>query len=302
LRAAVVIAAAVIAAIGLLWTVIRHRKTAVTIAGPLACLGSVAMLAISIGYERDSALEQRYVVLGATLLFVAYVCLALLRNRAATLASWGLLLTSLMLLPWNAYNAISFGEARRAFESDLVRDIRAGVPVDLLGTRYYEDLWGDPALAARALKEMRDDRIGPFANGDLRLNDAAPTVASEETISTTPVAVHNMTKTGDYWQTSGGDAFMLLSVGSRELAGIRLKYSLASATSSPAYLQLAWSDPSGTGFDKKGNRFVVWGAPVLGEPEQTVAWIGERVGMLRITPDIRPVSFKLDEVVLLLSS
>jgi hypothetical protein len=38
---------------------------------------------------------------------------------------------------------------------------------------------------------------------------------------------------------------------------------------------------------------------VRGQTEQFVAWIGDTVTMLRITPDIKPASFKLDEIVLL---
>jgi hypothetical protein len=220
------------------------------------------------------------------------------RSRSATFASWALLLTSVFLYPWNANYAVAYGQSRGAFEAALVADIRAGMPVVFLGTKYYENLWGDPKLAAYVLENMRDHRIGPFQSGDLQLNDAEPQIVAEEALSTTPTAVHNMTKSGDYWQGDGRDSYLLFSTGSTQLVGVRLKYSLGNATASPALLE-AWSDTPRTEFATSGNKFVVWGVPAHLEQQQVIAWVGDRVGTLRITPDLKATSFKLDEIVLL---
>jgi hypothetical protein len=298
---AIVVVAGASAVLGLIREVSLRRTGLLSVLGPLACMASVACLAVVIGLERGSALDQRYVILGATLLFTIYMCLSLVRHRLATLAGWGLALTALILVPLNAYYAISFGEARQEFQGDLVRDIQAGMPVDLLATRYYEDIWGDPVLAASAISEMRDDRIGPFADRSLRLNDANPVVYGEQTVSAAPVAVHNMTRVGDYWQGSGGDSFLLYSIQQRNLAGVRLTYSLTNATERPAFLQLAWSNSPTGDFDARGNRFVVYGAPATNQRQQVIAWIGDSVDMLKVTPDTQPSSFKVDSIELLLS-
>ncbi|MBV9597684.1 MAG: hypothetical protein JOZ87_12565 [Chloroflexi bacterium] len=269
--------------------------------GPAICLFSVACLAFAIGYARGSGLDQRYVVLGATGLVTIYVCLRLHRSRVAAVTGGLLAIVAVVLLPWNAYYALSFGEARLAFQANLVRDIRAGTPVDVLGTRYYPDIWGDPVLAAGAIREMRDDRIGPFANGDLQLNDAPPAVATTRTISVEPIAAHNISQVGDYWQGVGNDSYLLYSVKQADLAGIRLTYSLANPSARPAYLQLTWSTTPDGSFDARGNTFVVWGAPTDNQPRQTTAWIGNTVDMLKVIPDNEPSSFKLDSLELLLS-
>ncbi len=147
-----------------MWDLTRRRVTLSSGLGPLACLASVALLAVVIGLERGSALDQRYIILGGTLLFTVYLCLTLVRHRLATLAGMLLALLALVLLPWNTYYAISFGEARGTFQTDLEQDIQAGTSVDVLGTSYYPDIWGDPMLAVGAIREMRDDHIGPFAD------------------------------------------------------------------------------------------------------------------------------------------
>ncbi len=230
----------------------RCRENQANKLGPIACLAAVALLAVVIGLERGSALEQRYIILGATLVFTIYLCLSLIRHWTASLARGALALMAVVLLPWNAAYAFSFGEARRAFESNFVNDIRANLPVDLLATRYYAEIWGDPSLAASAIREMRDDRIGPFADGQLQLNEAPPAVAAEETLSVTPVEAHNMTRVGDHWQGTGGDSFLLYAVNRSHLAGLRLTYTLSNASARPAYLQLAWSRTRDGTLDEKG--------------------------------------------------
>jgi hypothetical protein len=301
LRATITVVAAAIAVAGWIWAVARRRRLTLAELGPLTCLASAGMLAFAIAYARASALEQRYVVLGATLLVTIYVCLRLLRSRVATLAGWALALTAVILLPWNAAYAIVFGQGRQDFQNSLIRDIQAGTSVDVLGTRYYPDIWGDPSLASQALREMRDDHIGAFASGQLQLNDKPPVIGAEETLSTEPVAVHNMTRVGNYWEGTGGDSFLLYSAGGKNLAGIRLDYSLTNPSQRPAYLQLTWSDSPTGSFDANGHTFVVYGAPADGQPQQAVAWIDNSVGMLKVTPDTQAASFKLDNLVLLLT-
>jgi len=302
LRAAVLLAAAGVALAGLVWPVVRRRRPARLVLGPLACLACVGALDAAIGYARGDGLAPRYITLGATLIFTVYLCLSVLRHRGAALTSWALLLTSLVLLPWSVYQAVSFGQARRAFEAGLTSDIRAGVPVDLLGTRYYPHLWGDPTLAAGAIKEMRDDRIGPFASGDLVLNDAPPTVVAEQALSTVPSAVHSMRRVGDAWEGSGGsDSYVLFATGAVHLAGVRLTYHLSNASASPGLLSVAWSAAQTADFDQPGHTFVQWGAPADGQPQEVVAWIGAPVEVLRVTPDVKPATFSIDEIVLLLA-
>jgi hypothetical protein len=301
LRAAAVLIATLIALAGLSWRVIRRPGIRFADLGLWACLISAGTLALAIAYERGAGLQQRYVVLGATAIVALYVCLRLLKSRIATLAAWGVAVTALALVPWNAYYAITFGEARQTFQTDLIRDIRAGTSVDVLGTRYYADIWGDPQLATGAIREMRDNRIGPFAGGDLQLNDAQPTVTKEETLSSQPAAVQHMTRVGDYWQGTGSESFLLYAIKRANLAGVRLNYSLQEATERPAYLQLAWSQTPDSGFVPRGNMFVVWGAPTANQPQHLVAWIGDSVDMLKVTPDTQAASFKLDSLVVLLS-
>ncbi|MBV9170480.1 MAG: hypothetical protein JOZ81_10390 [Chloroflexi bacterium] len=302
LRAVVLLGALGIAVIGLALPVVRRQRPMRQALGALGCLAAVGTLAFAIGYARGSALEQRYITLGAVLLVVTYLCLRLVRHSAATAASWALLMISLVLLPWNVFQAISFGETRRAFEADLVSDIRAGVPVDVLGTRYYEHLWGDPSLATSVLKEMRDDNIGPFASGDLVLNEAPPAVVAEQPLSTAPTSAHNMSLFEDQWSGRGSDSYLLYAVDSPRVAGVRLKYRLSNATSSPALLQVAWSESSAPEFDQPGHAFVRSSARADGQPEEVVAWIDAPVNTLRVTPDNKATSFTLDEIVLLLSS
>jgi hypothetical protein len=300
-RSALVVFAGVCAIVGLVLEVTRRRTSLSTTVAPLACLASVVLLGLVVALERGSALDQRYVVLGATLVFTTYMCLSMLEGRLAILARWALAIPVLALLPWNTYQAIAFGDSRRNFEANLVRDVQAGVPVDLLGARYYPDIWGDPTIAAGAIREMRDDGIGPFAAGDLQLNEREPVVSGEERLSTAPVAVRNMTRVGEYWQGTGGDSFLLYTVEARNVAGVRLTYSLSNATEHPAYLQMAWSSSPAGIFDPKANTFVVWGAPTNDQPQQVVAWIGETIDLLKVTPDTEPVSFRVDSVTLLLA-
>jgi hypothetical protein len=296
------VASGVIALLVLLGAVVRRRQRFGAVMGPLACLGSVATLALAVGYARGSALDQRYVVLGATLIVTTYVCLRVHANALGAVAAWSLFLTSIVVLPWNAYYASLFGQARRAFEADLVRDVRDGVSIDLLGARYYRDIWGDPRLAIGAIKTMHDDRLGPFQTEDLQLNESPPFVAREEPLSVAPVAVHNMSRAGDYWQGTGADSYLLYAIDHDNVAGVRLKYSLTNSSAKPAYFQLTWSDSTTDRFDATGNSFVVWGAPATSDQEEVVAWIGKTVSTLRVTPDFEASSFKLDEMVLLFSS
>ncbi len=94
---------------------------------------------------------------------------------------------------------------------------------------------------------------------------------------------------------------MVYAINQSNLAGVRVDYSLKNPTEKPAYLQLAWSTTADGGFDLGRNTFVVYGAPTTDQPQQVVAWIGDSVDMLKVTPDTQAASFKLDSLVALLS-
>ncbi|MBV8715831.1 MAG: hypothetical protein JO020_21525 [Chloroflexi bacterium] len=62
-----------------------------------------------------------------------------------------------------------------------------------------EDIWFDSNLATDVIKSMRDWRIGPFRDANLKLNDSGFRVIDEQLLSTAPTTIHNMTLLGDYW-------------------------------------------------------------------------------------------------------
>jgi hypothetical protein len=146
---------------------------------------------------------------------------------------------------------------------------------------------------------MQQRHIGPFVDTSLELNAAEPPVTRTETLlPLRPVEAHNMRLVEGYWRGTDSDSYLLFSVPSAPLAGVVLTYTQQSPWLVPARLQVAWADPPGSDFAQQGHHFTSWfGA--LGAQQQLRVWIDDRVSVLRVTPDNKPSSFRLDGIVLL---
>jgi hypothetical protein len=142
------------------------------IAGLLAFLAAIGVLALAVGWGRaghvvaTGRMPTRYVLLAAPGLCAAYFSLLLYGEgwlRRAGPAGLALLLA--LLFPLNTRIGFQrrawFGEGMAAFEQDLA----AGASPELLAQRHHSFMlhW-DEALMVASMKMLRDARIGPFVN------------------------------------------------------------------------------------------------------------------------------------------
>lgn len=137
----------------------------------LACLLSVAGAAAAIGWGRAAVIDvyhgwpDRYVLLSAPAFCVAYFVFELPGSEAINRAGRVLLVgLAAVLLPMN----MAFGREYGTWYADgmdrVLRDINAGIPLDILAQRHNRHLyhaWAPARLAAH-MQMLRDRRIGPF--------------------------------------------------------------------------------------------------------------------------------------------
>jgi hypothetical protein len=140
--------------------------------GLFACLLSVAGFAAGIGWGRAAVIDvyqgwpDRYVLLAAPAFCLAYFAFELSGSGGLNRVGRGLLFgVAVVLLPMNVAFGRDYGRWYVGGMDRVIRDIRDGVPRDVLAARHREFLhhsWEPGELAGRM--QMLDDRnIGPFA-------------------------------------------------------------------------------------------------------------------------------------------
>src|SRR5439155_25071414 len=91
---------------------------------------------------------------------------------------------------------------------------------------YYESIFPDVESVPNLIRELRDNRLGPFAyDSGLSLNEATPEVTGEEPLVSEPILLNQIVRSGDYWQGTGDDPFLVWALPApQHVAGVRIRY------------------------------------------------------------------------------
>ncbi len=147
------------ARLGLAWRRWPGERTRVL--GFVASLAALCLLALEVGLGRSgfgpgAGLAGRYATLAAPAMVHAYLVWELYGPRAQVVAGRAALAALLVLLvPANVLTALGHGQGRRSQADPFERDLRAGLPAELLGQLSIRD-------TIDQLRIDPDARLGTF--------------------------------------------------------------------------------------------------------------------------------------------
>ena len=282
------------------WTDASERARA---AGLLLYLGAGLGVALAVGWGRAAlspvaGTAPRYAMLSLPVLFTAYVGSLLYAPRwsrgAMEATLLGLLCLSLPSLLVASYrHGVWLRHESRVFEQ-LVRE---GTPAAYVAPRFVGSFY--PARLAPYVAELMDwaERAGlrPFA-------DAPPNSGGtwrEEAITPELAQAHQMTWNGKRGESQGPDPYLVFALsGARRVAAVRIRFVLDGADPTPGVFQVFWMQDGVTTFrEERSHRFTL----IPSTLERTlVVPIHDTVDRLRLDPDVRPVTFEIRAITLLL--
>ncbi len=275
--------------------------------GLLAFLGAMASLALGLGSGRDG-FEPRYVTLSVPIWCCVYFAIELYGPpRVNPWARLLLLGTTLVALWPNTAFGLEYGSEVRSRLGSLERDMEAGMPGYLLIHRHAHWLHADQKVPTDYMPLLRRAGVGSFRC----LNDDP---AFEEISLPLEPSFLSEVKWQDGTAYAAGSApyleFALPK--DRYVCGIRIKYQHSNETNTLPYVYLSWKSQQQADFTREqswkqsptGDR-ANWekGSWLrLHEPETTMlVWVCDKVGVIRLYPDFKPCTFRISEIVLLVS-
>jgi hypothetical protein len=280
-------------------------------AGLLSFLAGMALLALAIGAGREG-FEIRYVTLSVPAWCGVYLVWTLYAPGRLGASARGVLLAAALAALWpNTRAGLSYARELRGNLAAFQRDLAAGVPIHELVRRHGDWLHPHHDVVMEYLPMLR--RAG--------LADYRP-LRDDPTFREIPVRLEaarlHEVRWSDHTAELLGYAPSLEFDLPRDLfvEGIRLRYQYRDPQGDFPFVGLAWkrSDQAefpanpfktGPGFKKyspTGDR-ANWERGTwtrIHDPATTVtAWVGDTVGQLRLTPNFRPGTFHIVELVLL---
>lgn len=290
---ALVSSVAVLAAVGLREPGERSRASAL-----LTYLGAAGCLALGLGWGRAGAsalagFQDRYVALATPALFGIYFTWELYGPATTRRLIPTCLFVTVCVLLWpNTMSGLAHGRESRGRALAFDRDIRAGVPMFLLIKRHASLLHPSQDALGDGLRMLHRARIGIFR----QLREDPP--FHEVALSQQPTMLLQATWSDGTAHVTGVDPYLVYELPqTREVCGIRLRYSHVNRTRGAAHFQVSWRR-EGQRADLPDQRYGNWSLP-SGEDRETTVWIGEPIREIRIQPDNQPCEFRVHEIVLL---
>jgi hypothetical protein len=141
--------------------------------GVAACLGSIATLAIGLGWGRAgtnpmAGFAYQYVTLTAGLAGCVVLTWSLYGPRVVgTIVNTSLLVVLAAMYVDSARAGIAYGEQRAELHERLMRDVRAGATSTELAARHGLDMFPDEHYVGWLLSQLRAERMPPFAESEI---------------------------------------------------------------------------------------------------------------------------------------
>ncbi|MDR3387156.1 MAG: hypothetical protein P4L92_08905 [Rudaea sp.] len=298
-----VAATCVVVAIGLVMLAKRYRSERVRASGYLACLAATGLLVFGIGYGRGiypgGGFPGRYCLLcvpALCLVFLAAIQFgARFRGRLIEIA----LFTGAgaMLLP-NAWTGLAYARFRDATSDALLADVAAGVPPRALAQRYWPAIYPQSEPMAARLEMMLAARVGPYKN--IAAAPAEP-ACHEAHVPYHMIGSNQVEFDGDADRSLGTDPHVVYALPEAlRVCAITLHYTVDNGNAGPAMTQVFWK------FSAAGEEFdVVRRNAMVTRPagEQTATfWVYDKIDHFRFDPDVRPGTFRLIDVTLMLEN
>jgi len=266
--------------------------------GFVAVLAALCLLALEVGLGRSgfgpgAGLAGRYATLAAPAVMHAYLVWELYGPREQVAAGRTALVALLVLLvPANMLTGFAYGQGRRAQADPFERDLRAGVPAELLGQRHASNIFPDPTLLAQRLEGLKRAGVPGFEHVGGTGDSSAEL--------TTPVFLNQMTWEDGTGRVTGEDPYAVFALGTaRFVYAVRLRYAYPDAAAdASAVLELFWRQTGVTDF-VAGVRTAALRVPAAPGGGTVTVPIRDTMDQLRIDPDARLGAFRLLEGVLL---
>jgi hypothetical protein len=293
------------------WVTIPQNRGAAF--GLALYLGSACLLVIGMGMARSAfpppqGLQAHYVPHVVAIPLAVFLLFCRIGPGARRpIFQFGLMTFLVVMLPFNTRDGIAMGhrldEGCRAFE----RDLRAGLPADVLAerhSRFFFDLEERnyplfEGMFSDSIRHLHKARIGVFA----ALND--PGGYREQKLLLDAMEIYQATWLDGVFRGNGSQAFITFALEQPTFVyGVRLNYAYADnerVTLRAAWKQgdLPYSETDRTDridFDPLPQ---TWGATWEGHGIATV-WINDTIDRLRLYPSDRGGEFHLHSVTLLL--
>jgi hypothetical protein len=278
----------------------RHRA-----AGLLLFLGAMSSLALGLGLGRNG-FETRYVTLALPFWCCVYFAVSLyapprFNQRGRIL----LLIAALLALAPNTWFGVAYARELQGELRSFEHDLAAGHAPYRLIARYAPYLHPHHDLVSDYLGLLKE-----AGSGQYRLLQNNPRFA-EIPVLLNPVEVRGARWEGTTAYVTGEDAHIdFVLPEDRHVAGVRLEYRHRNADGVLPFVGVLWKSSQQSEFPRAqmqkysptGDR-ANWerGAWTrIGDSATTMTiWIDDTVNALRILPDLRPGTFELSELVLL---
>ncbi len=266
--------------------------------GLLCAFAAMGSLVLGLGWGRAGSgevagLEPRYATLVAPLWLAAFFAWDLYSSPAVRRVVLTSLFSLNLVLLWPETRAgIEAGGQQEARAEQFLRDVRDGLPLHRLVRRHTPFLSPSQDQVARELTVLRDARVGIFAA--IRSDPPFRAVA----IPGKPADLRLARWEDGKVRVTGVDAQLhyVLSE-ARQIAGIRLEYSHANATGTPARFRITWSSVAGAR-PGAGQAYSNWALPT-GRDQVTMIWIADEVKEFWIQPDNQACEFTITGLTLL---
>lgn len=164
----------------------------------LCALGAPIVTGLAIGMGRQSewphgGWANRYVTLPSALFAVSFVVFVLYGHAALRRAFQGGLFAIFAALHWHHHDyAIQYAKAHDYPIQRLIADVKAGVPLDVLGQRYSPHLYPGAMGLTYRLQWLREGRMPPFEDLPPR---SQPTLPGDSLASVLGVQFEEMAST-----------------------------------------------------------------------------------------------------------
>jgi len=278
----------------------RRPEERMRVLGLFLFLGASAALLATIGMAR-AGMGEDYIYIGHYLpkaipaLCCVYLVFVAYRGRTlGALVQMGLFTVTCVLLIPNLMTGIWTGRFL-LFQSDLERDVRAGVPPFVLAERYPHLVQSDdPSLLTATYRRLKRDGIGVFR--EMQPDPEFREVA----IPLRPVEHHEAASAGGAGYARETDPPLVFALGQpTRVYAIRVKLSYKGAKSPSSSLQVFWKQAGQPEFAAGTGRDFTAALPAVPGDRTVTVWVNDTIDGFRIDPHEPPYGFTISEVRLL---
>ncbi len=233
---------------------------------------SAAPFALGLYFVWEFCAPRRWVPLGRMVLF--------------TLAASTLMLNTTITLNSELW--------RKPFSIAFENDVRNGMPIPLLVSKYASLTHHDHEKIEYYLKALRDARIG-----DYRYLPPDP-LYRELQIPLDPVALNHVEWQGKSGRATGNRPYLAFDIGEPQfVCGLRIRYSSTNPEGLNPYFEL-FTRNSLLEADFGKRRYLHVDLPSDGREVDVPIWLFDTIDQIQIHPDKRPCDFTISSVTLLL--